>query len=41
MADAIAELSFLAEGASIEEESESFDDVSSNCDDDSRSWVEV
>ena len=41
MADAIAELSFLAEGASIEEESESFDDVNSNCDDDSRSWVEV
>ena len=31
-ADAVAELSCLAEGASIEEESESSDDVNSGCD---------
>ena len=37
VADAVAELCFLAEGVSIEEKSESFDDVNSNCDDDSRS----
>ena len=34
VADAVAESSFLAEGASIEEQSESFDDVYSGCDDD-------
>ena len=37
VAKAVAELSFLAEGASIEEKSEYFDDVNSGCDDDGRS----
>ena len=32
VAKAVAELSFLAEGASIEEKSKSFDDVISGCD---------
>ena len=35
--EAVAELNFLDEDASIEEESESFDRVKSGCDDDSRS----
>ena len=37
VADGVAELMFLAEGASIEEESEPLDDVNSGCDDDSKS----
>ena len=41
VADAVAKLSFFAEMASIEEESESFTDANSDCNDDSRSWVEA
>ena len=37
VADAVTLLNFLAEGASIEEESEFFDDVNCGCDDESRS----
>ena len=37
VADAVAKLSFFAEMASIEEESESFTDANSDCNDDSRS----
>ena len=39
MADAVAKLRILARGTSIEEIGESFDDVNSGCDVDSRSCV--